>query len=136
MTNTTLKLVNTRDRYLLEALVELAGTYPEPLTVAEIARRRDIPEPYLGRLLAGASRTGLVVTSRGRRGGVALAASPATVAIADVLPRPRAVRSGGPAVRWLTETILSRTGTLLAETSLADLLAREREANRALTWQI
>ena len=52
----TSNVMNTTDVYRIEALLEIAAAYPEALTAAEVARRRRIPAPFLGRLLAEAGK--------------------------------------------------------------------------------
>ncbi len=48
---TTINIVNRQTAYRLEALLELAHAHPAPVRVAELARRRGIPRPFLARLL-------------------------------------------------------------------------------------
>jgi len=127
-------VMNRRDAYLVEALVGLAATHPDALTVAEIARRRGLPVAFLGRLLAAAARRGLVVTSRGPSGGVRLAGRPASVTLADVLGAGATGAAGGVASRWLRDQLRETRDRLLGRLTLADLLERERTA--APDWTI
>jgi len=128
--------MNARDAYLIDALVLLASTYPEALTVAEIARRRGIPAPFLGRLLAAAARRGLVATSRGPRGGVRLATRPRSIALAEVLDPPQGEAAGGSAARWLDAELRGARRRLLEQLTLEQLLEHERAAAAALDWTI
>jgi DNA-binding IscR family transcriptional regulator len=129
-------IVNATETYRLEALIELAAAFPEPLTAVEIARRRRIPAPFLGRLLAGLARDGVVATSRGPRGGVRLVGSPKDTHLAGVLPAPADTAAGGAGVRWLAHRLAAARTGLLAETTLAELLAVERERRPEDDWQI
>jgi len=128
--------VNHSDAYRLEALVELAASYPQPLTASEIARRRRIPAPFLGRLLAGLAREGLLVASRGPRGGVRLSHLPEDVRLATVLPETAGASRVGPAVRWLAGRLAAARREVLERTTLAGLLAVEREQRAGTDWQI
>jgi Rrf2 family nitric oxide-sensitive transcriptional repressor len=49
-----------------------AGEQRTPVTVAEIARQFDIPVNHLVKVVAQLSRTGWVLATRGRKGGLAL----------------------------------------------------------------
>ena len=129
-------VMNSEEAYLVDALVLLAEVYPQPLTVAEIARRRAIPAPFLGRLLAAASRRGVVTTERGRRGGVRLADPPDRIVAAALLDGGTAVTRGGPAARWLAGELRRVRSALLAGITLVDLRERERAETEALSWEV
>jgi DNA-binding IscR family transcriptional regulator len=128
--------VNTTEAYRLEALLEIAAAYPEPLTAAEVARRRRIPAPFLGRLLAATARTGILATARGPRGGVRLARRPELVTLAEVAPPPPARRAGGVAVAWLDTALAAARLEVLERTTLADLIAVERRSSTDPDWNI
>lgn len=135
-TYTIINIVNETDAYRLDALLELGRAWPQSLTVAEIARRRAIPVKFLARLLGELAREELVVTARGARGGVRLAAAPDDVAVARLLrvqPQPEA---GGPAVRFLWARAAEAQVRALAGLTLAALLAVEDEANATADFAI
>ncbi len=119
--------MNESDAYRLEALLELAAAYPASLTVAEVARRREIPAAFLARLLGDLAREELVATTRGPRGGVRLALPPEEVALTSLLRPEPSPESGGPAVRWLSERLAEAGERALASLRLSRLLAIERE---------
>jgi len=122
--------MNESDSYRLQALVELAASFPEPLTAAEIARRRRVPARFLARLLGELAREGLVATTRGPRGGVRLAARPEAVALASLV-RPEPVpETGGVAVGWLARRLAAARAGALERLSLGDLVRAERDAKR------
>lgn len=129
-------VMNGTDVYRIEALLELAAAFPGSMTVAEIARRRGIPEPFLGRLLAGLSRDGVTVTSRGPRGGARLARAPELIALAAVLTPETAPDIGGMGMRWLSGRLEGVQVELLASVSLAALLHIEREGGADLSYEI
>jgi DNA-binding IscR family transcriptional regulator len=128
--------VNETEAYRLEALVELGRAWPQPLTTAEIARRRNIPAKFLARLLGELAREELVATARGARGGVRLATAPGDVALARLLRTQPQPEAGGPAVRWLSGRAAEAQVRVLAGLSLATLLRVEDEANATADFAI
>jgi DNA-binding IscR family transcriptional regulator len=128
--------MNETEAYRLEALVELGRAWPQSLTAAQIAHRRNVPAQFLARLLGELAREELVVTTRGARGGVRLAAAPGDVPLGGLLrvqPQPEA---GGPAVRWLQGRVAEAQARALADLSLAELLRVEDEVNATADFAI
>lgn len=128
--------MNGTDAYRLEALLELAAEYPASLTVAEVARRRQIPVTFLARLLGDLAREDLVATTRGPRGGVRLAVSPDALALTQLLRPDPPPEAGGPAVRWLAQRLAKAQEHALAPVRLAALLEVERERAEASDFAI
>ena len=128
--------MNTTAAYRIEALIEIAAAYPEPLTAAEVARRRHIPAPFLGRLLAAIARGGVLATARGPHGGVRLARAPEQVTLAEVAAVPPARAAGGAAVVWLEAALAAARREVLERTTIADLVAIERRATAREDWII
>ena len=66
--------VSTRVHYGLRAMTELAQVYAESrvVSIAEIARMESLPLAYLEQLVGELRRAGLVVGTRGVRGGYRL----------------------------------------------------------------
>ena len=56
-----------------------------PVSVRAIAKRQDIPAPYLEKLLIEMRRAGLVTSIRGSIGGYKLAREPAQISIGQIL---------------------------------------------------
>jgi Rrf2 family iron-sulfur cluster assembly transcriptional regulator len=71
----------------LRALVELAREPGVTLSVAELARRQQLPQPMLEQILLRLRRAGLVRARRGRLGGYRL------VERAEILPLERVLRA-------------------------------------------
>ena len=136
MIYTIINVVNETEAYRLDALVELGRAWPQSLTVAEIARRRNIPPKFLARLLGELAREELLVTARGARGGVRLATAPGHVALARLLRAQAQPDAGGPAVRWLAERAAEAQARALAGLNLAELLRVEDEANATADFVI
>jgi Rrf2 family protein len=71
--------------YALRAMVHLASTAPEPQTTEQIARRTQVPQAYLSKVLQSLVQAGLVRSQRGIGGGMALARPPAEITILAVV---------------------------------------------------
>jgi Rrf2 family nitric oxide-sensitive transcriptional repressor len=65
--------------------LECASANRAPVTMAEIASQFDIPVNHLVKVVGHLSRTGWVLATRGRNGGLRLAADPAQLRIGAVL---------------------------------------------------
>ena len=128
--------MNETEAYRLEALLELAAAYPASLTVREVARRREIPPKFLARLLGELAREEFVITTRGPRGGVRLAAQPEAIGLAQLfLPEPPP-ETGGAAVRWLARRLAEAQQEVLAPLKLAGLVKVEREQETTPSFEI
>jgi len=121
-------IINRTDRYRLEALLELGWAYPNAIPVAEIARRRQIPQAYLSRLLGELTRAGWLRSRRGPGGGVALVEPPETVQLNQLLRLDLESSHGSPAVRRLSELISGRMRQTLCDLNLAELVSWERQS--------
>lgn len=78
--------LSSRSEYGLRAMVELAQTYGSgPLALADIARAQGLSEGYLEQIIAPLRRAGLVLATRGVKGGYALAASPSSVTAGQIM---------------------------------------------------
>ena len=71
----------------LRVLIYLAraGERSVPVTVAEIAAQFDVPLNHLVKVVGHLARAGWISASRGRNGGLRMAADPATLRIGAVL---------------------------------------------------
>jgi Rrf2 family nitric oxide-sensitive transcriptional repressor len=65
--------------------LERAGQRPHPVTVAEIGAQFDIPLNHLVKVVGHLARAGWVKATRGRNGGLRLAADPAVLTVGVVL---------------------------------------------------
>jgi Rrf2 family nitric oxide-sensitive transcriptional repressor len=65
--------------------LERAGQRPHPVTVAEIGAQFDIPLNHLVKVVGHLARAGWVQATRGRNGGLRLAADPASLTVGAVL---------------------------------------------------
>ncbi len=128
--------MNDTDAYRLDALLELAAAFPEPLTAAALARRRGVPPRFLARLLGELARAGLVITTRGPRGGVRLAQRPEALRLAALVRPEPLPEAGGAAVGWLARKLAGARAAALASVTLADLVHVERDAHATASFDI
>ena len=141
--------ISTKGDYGLRALVDLARHHEAgaPVQVKDIARRQMIPEEYLGQLMVGLRRAGLVHSVRGAAGGYLLARGPGEITVAQVLETlegPLALVDGlterpsshgpGAAIRQLWWEATQAALTVLTGVTIQDLM--QRDAAQSHTYHI
>jgi len=79
--------LTTRARYGLRAAVQLAEAYgsDQPLRLADMSERQNVSVKYLHAVIASLRNGGIVLSTRGARGGFQLARDPAEISAFDVL---------------------------------------------------
>jgi Rrf2 family cysteine metabolism transcriptional repressor len=78
--------VSVKGEYALQAIFDLAlNGGKEPVRIADIARRRQIPQKFLELILASLKQGGFVESRRGAEGGYLLARRPDTISVGEVL---------------------------------------------------
>ena len=79
--------ISTKGRYAIRVMVELAMYYnsEEPVTVRDIAKRNDISEKYLEQIVSILSKSGLIRSIRGAKGGYRLNDTPENYTVAAIL---------------------------------------------------
>ncbi|MBD2662990.1 hypothetical protein B6N60_00517 [Richelia sinica FACHB-800] len=126
--------LTTKGHYSVKALLDLS-LQPKygPVSVKAIAKRQDIPAPYLEKLLIEMRRAGLVKSIRGSIGGYQLAREPAKISIGQILEAvgekvthlPLNSPEPTQAEDWVTLTLWQRLNQKLKEAlysiTLADL---------------
>lgn len=139
--------ISVKGLYALDAVFELAERYRgEPVRIADIARRRNIPQKFLELILATLKQAGLVEARRGAEGGYMLAKPPAEVRVGDVLRAVEgagALQLGGPRSRQspfadLWRRVDEAVVSLLDGTTFEDLVRawREQQSLAAPYWEI
>ena len=77
---------SSKVRYGTRALLELALRWGEgPVPLKDIARRQQIPLPYLEHLICPLVQAGLIKSARGTRGGVTLLKPPGEIILSEVI---------------------------------------------------
>ena len=78
--------LSTRSRYSVRILLELARNEDQhPLQVSEISRRQKIPAKYIEQLIRTLKSSALISSSRGPKGGYALAVAPAQISLGQIV---------------------------------------------------
>ncbi len=118
--------ITTKSPYAVSALTELAKTPDQAVPVGEIARRREIPAQFLEQLVATLRRGGVLLSQRGVKGGYTLARAADQITVLEVVEL-----LDGPLTADGEDVFAdsaSAARAVLAETTIADCLAREQEA--------
>lgn len=140
--------LSTRGQYGVRLLLDVVlhqGKKPVPLR--DIARRQQIPLPYLKRLVTPLITGGLLRSSRGVGGGVSLAKPPASIRlreIIDLLEGPIALvecivdpgvcdRSGFCATQDIWSAMGKAMNKVLNATTLKDLAELQKTKNQPET---
>src|SRR5665213_1878124 len=77
---------SVKGEYALQAIFDLtANPSPDPVKIADIARRQKIPQKFLELILASLKQGGFVESRRGAEGGYLLARRPESLTVGDVL---------------------------------------------------
>ena len=77
---------STKGEYGVRLMVQLGRHYGSgPASLAEIAAEEDLPRAYLEQLVTSLRDAGLVVSTRGARGGYELARPPIEIGMGEVL---------------------------------------------------
>ncbi len=78
--------ISTRSRYGLRLLYELAARAGEgPVFLKDIARRQDISEKYLSKLVIPLKSAGIITAHRGAHGGYSLSKRPEQITALEVV---------------------------------------------------
>ena len=138
--------LSSKGQYGARAMLDLALHYGEgPILLRDIAKRQQISERYLEHLIVALKVGGLVNSTRGARGGFALAKAPSQIRLSEIIqivegsiapvecvddPEicPRADHCVTRDV-W-AEMKQAMTG-VLESTTLADLAQRQREKEKS-----
>jgi Rrf2 family cysteine metabolism transcriptional repressor len=133
--------LTTKGRYGTRALLDIAlHSQDGPVTLKEIARRQQIPLSYLEHLISPLVEGGVIRSTRGVGGGVALARSPGEIrlsevigllenstALADCVDNPQVCsRSEFCATRDIWRELKAAMDGVLNSTTLDDLMERQK----------
>ena len=143
--------ITATEEYGMRCMVRLAARAGEVVSLAELARSEGIALPFAAKVLARLRRARLVTAVRGRNGGYVLAEPPQRITVATVLAAlgtplfdteycRRAGHSAEGGCGRLGDCVLRPVWLHLdalltgffARTTLADLLANERETSQQL----
>ena len=129
--------ITSKSRYAVRALAELArqGATPggQPVPIAELARRRDIPLQFLEQLFATLRRAGLLQSQRGVKGGYTFVKDPSEVTVLEVVEHldgelGAEARAESAAADDVWAGAVKSLREVLAGTTIADVVQREADA--------
>ena len=134
--------ITSKSRYAVLALAELArmgaGPGGQPVPIAELARRRDIPLQFLEQLFATLRRGGLLQSQRGVKGGYSFVRDPTQVTVLNVvqLLEGEFDAEAAAAGSHVWPKAVTALRDVLSGTSIADVVAHEDEASGAQMYYI
>jgi Rrf2 family cysteine metabolism transcriptional repressor len=127
--------ITSKSPYAVLALAELARSGgSDPIPIAELARRRDVPVQFLEQLFAALRRAGVISSQRGVKGGYKFARPPGSVTVLEVvelLDGPL----GRDAEGVFADAALAARDVLGA-ISIADVVEREQREAGATMYHI
>jgi Rrf2 family protein len=140
--NTSLK-----GEYALLAIFDLAAQRTgEPIKIAEIARRQNIPQKFLELILASLKQGGFVQSRRGAEGGYLLARPADSLPVGEVLRFIDGTPQAKGAARHKAETPFSEmwqqvdraVAGILDQTTFGDLVRTwtDKKQKYVLNWEI
>jgi Rrf2 family transcriptional regulator, cysteine metabolism repressor len=127
--------ITSKSPYAVLALAELARNDPaEPVPIAELARRRDVPVQFLEQLFAVLRRAGIISSQRGVKGGYRFARTPASVTVLEIVE----LLDGplGRNAQGIFADAANAARRVLAETTISDVLEREQRDAGASMYHI
>ena len=139
--------VSVKGEYALQAIFDLASNAgPEPVKIAEIARRQNIPQKFLELILANLKQGGFVESRRGAEGGYLLARRPESITVGDVLryvegrqeDRARKRRGADSGLTDLWARADAAVNNVLDSTNFAQLVRewKEKHSSFVPNWEI
>jgi Rrf2 family protein len=135
--------ISVKCEYALHAIFDLAVQPPDqPVKIADIARRQQIPQKFLELILASLKQGGFVESRRGAEGGYKLAKPADQLTVGQVLrfvEQAKKTRSdaGGPFVdMW--KRVDAAADAILDSTSCAELARKWKESQTkyVANWEI
>lgn len=120
--------VTSKSRYAVVAMAELARSGSDPVPIAQIAERRDMPVQFLEQLFSTLRRAGLLTSQRGVKGGYRLARPAEEITVLEVVQAldgkvgEEAKEAGG-----IWEEGVEALRSVFRSTTIADIARREAE---------
>ena len=119
--------ITSKSPYAIAALVELyLHGASDPVPVAELARRREIPLQFLEQLFAILRRAGVLRSQRGVGGGYSFARPPAEISVLEVVELLDGPLGGG--ARGVFAEAAEAARAVLLSSTIADVAAAEARA--------
>jgi Rrf2 family protein len=144
--------ISVKSEYALRALFDLAAQQlasqaqsgaPQPVKIADIAKRQKIPQKFLELILAGLKQSGFVDSRRGAEGGYLLARSPDSITIGEVLRSMENLKTPGRAhsddpFAEIWARVEAAVSEVLDQTTFSELARQWQEKNTSYVpnWDI
>jgi Rrf2 family protein len=133
--------------YALRAILDLAAQKPgEPVKIADIARRRKIPQKFLELILVGLKQAGFVESRRGAEGGYLLARTAESITVGEVIravdgpseDRGRGRNKLETPFTDLWQRVDAAVGAIVDKTTIGEVLRdwADRQSKGVLNWEI
>ncbi len=138
---------SVKAEYALQAILDLASQKPgEPVKIADIARRRKIPQKFLELILVGLKQAGFVESRRGAEGGYLLARPAESIMVGEVIrsvdgpPESRGRGRTNPETPFteMWDQVDRAVAAIIDHTSIGELLREwaDRQNKHVLNWEI
>ena len=136
--------ISVKSEYALQAVFDLALQPPgEPVKIADIARRQEIPQKFLELILASLKQGGFVESRRGAEGGYKLARTADQITVGEVLRfvenAKKAKRNAAPsAFGEMWKRVDAAVSSILDKTTFAGLARhwKESQTKYVPNWEI
>ena len=135
--------ISVKGAYALEAIFDLALQPPgEPVKIADIARRQQIPQKFLELILASLKQGGFVESRRGAEGGYRLARPASQITVGQVLKfiedRKKTPRASSGPFAELWNRVDAAVDGIVDRTSFAEMVRRWKESRHRYlpNWEI
>lgn len=134
--------ISVKAEYALQAVFDLA-TQPggEPIRIADIAKRRKIPQKFLELILSNLKHGGFVESRRGADGGYLLARNPAQIMVGEIIrhvdgPDDRRAMTEGFEEMWsrVDEAVKNTLGSTSFQQLAEDWQAKQSQY--VANWEI
>jgi Rrf2 family cysteine metabolism transcriptional repressor len=127
--------ITTKSPYALRALAELARSGGAgPVSIGELARRRNVPAQFLEQLFATLRRAGVLRSQRGVKGGYSFARDPREITVLEIVELLEGPL--GADAQGVFEEAAAAARDILGRTSVADVAERESAAAGAAMYYI
>ena len=129
--------VTSKSRYAVVALAELSRTGSEPVPIAQVAERRQIPVQFLEQLFSTLRRAGILVSHRGAKGGYTLARPADQITVLEVVQAlDGVVGQEGKEAGGIWEEGVEALRATFRSATIADIARREAESAGAGMYHI
>ena len=139
--------ISVKGEYALQAIFDLSSQPPgQPVKIADIARRQNIPQKFLELILANLKQGGFVESRRGAEGGYMLARPASQITVGEVYRffdggqklKSRAKRRADSAFEDLWRQVDEAVSSVVDRTTFADLLRSWTEKHNKFVpnWEI